>query len=90
MKYNPITQQLFNNDGTFLKQLHCPFSKQWEELSPTLALKGKMCDHCQSAVYDTSLLTDEELLSVLQSNEHTCLKVDLNQKNLTITYNTYE
>ncbi|MET3981145.1 methionyl-tRNA synthetase [Mucilaginibacter sp. UYP25] len=90
MKYNPTTKELFTNEGLFLKKLHCPLSKQWEELSQTDLLKGKMCDHCQSTVHDTSLFKDDELLSLLKSNEHTCLKVDLNQPNLTITYKTNE
>jgi hypothetical protein len=90
MKYNPISKELYTNDGIFVKKLHCPLSKQWGELSQTNLLKGKMCDHCQSTVYDTSLFEDNEVVSLLQNNEHTCLKVNLNQSNLTITYKTNE
>jgi hypothetical protein len=90
MKYNPITQELFANDGTFLKKLHCPLSKQWEELHSTDLLKGKMCDQCKRVVYDTSFLSDEKLSDLLRNDAHTCLKVDLNQDNLTITYKKNE
>jgi hypothetical protein len=33
MLYNPVSKQLFSDAGTFLKQLHCPLQKQWDELS---------------------------------------------------------
>jgi hypothetical protein len=90
MKYNPTTQELFTDKGTFLKKLHCPLSKQWEELHPTNLLKGKMCDQCKKAVHDTAQLSDEQLSALLKNDVHTCLKIDLNQENLTITYKQNE
>lgn len=90
MKYNPITKELFTNEGIFIKKLDCPLSKQWRDLSPTLDLKGKACDHCQSTVYDTLLLTDDDIQNLLKVNSGTCLKVSMNQSNLTITYQTNE
>jgi hypothetical protein len=35
MKYNLITNQLYTDNGTFLKKLHCPLAKQGEELQTT-------------------------------------------------------
>jgi hypothetical protein len=90
MKYNPTTQELFTDNGTFLKKLNCPLSKQWEELHPTNLLKGKMCDQCHRAVYDTAQFSDEQLSDLLRNEPHTCLKIDLNQENLTITYKQNE
>jgi hypothetical protein len=86
MKYNPITRQLYTDSGMFLKKLHCPLSKQWEELNATNFLKGKMCDQCNKTVYDTSLFSDEQLSELVKNDAHACLKIDLNQPNLTITY----
>jgi hypothetical protein len=90
MQYNPISKVLFTDSGTIIKKLHCPMSKQWEELSPSLELKGRLCNTCQSTIFDTSLFTDEDLINLLQSNKHACLKVNLNQSNVTITYNEGE
>jgi hypothetical protein len=86
MKYNPITKEIYTDADTFLKKLHCPFSKLWKELSQTDLLEGKMCDQCQKTVFDTALLSDNELLNLVSQQPSTCLKVDLNQNNLTLTY----
>ena len=89
MKYNPITKQLFTKDNRFIRQLHCPLGKHWEQLTPASNLQAKICNTCQKAVLDTSLLKDEEVLKLVSNDPHTCLKVDLNQSNLTITYHEH-
>lgn len=89
MKYNPITQELYTNPGAFLKQLHCPLAKTWEQLDPTSITQAKLCSTCNRAVYDTAKLSDTEVQAMLQNAPETCLKVDLNQENLTITHETY-
>ena len=86
MKYNPITQELYTDTGTFLKQLHCPLAKKWEQLDPTSSAQAKTCSTCNRAVYDTSILGDSEVQTMLNTAPETCLKVDINQPNLTITY----
>jgi hypothetical protein len=86
MKYNPITQELYTEAGTFLKRLHCPLAKQWEQLDITSPAMAKTCTTCNKAVYETSLLNDADLQGMLQKAPETCLKIDLNQQNLTITY----
>jgi hypothetical protein len=86
MKYNPITQQLYTDTGTFLKQLYCPLAKQWDQLDPTFNAMSKTCEVCNKAVYDTSILTDSKLQSMLESSPKACLKVDLGQPNITISY----
>jgi hypothetical protein len=90
MKYNPITQELYTDAGVFLKKLHCPLAKRWEQLDPTSGVYAKTCSTCNKPVYDTSLLADSELQAMLQNAPETCLKVDFNQQNLIITYETNE
>ena len=86
MRYNPITQELCTDTGTILKQLHCPSAKKWEQLDPTSSAQAKTCSTCNRAVYDTSNLKDSEVQTMLNAAPETCLKLDLNQPNLTITY----
>lgn len=86
MKYNPITQELYTDAGNFLKQLHCPLAKRWEQLDPTSDVQAKTCSTCNKPVYDTSLFVDSELQDMLKNAPKTCLKLDLEQSNLTITY----
>jgi len=86
MKYNPITQELYTDAEVFLKKLHCPLAKRWEQLDPTSSAQAKTCSTCNQPVYDTLLLEDSKLQEILKNAPETCLKVDLNQQNLTITY----
>lgn len=89
MKYNPITQDLYTDTGIFIKQLHCPLAKKWEQLANTLTPMAKVCSTCNKAVYDTSTLSDSEVLAMLNVTAETCLKVDFEQPNITITYANY-
>lgn len=86
MKFNPITNELFTDDGILIKKLHCPLNKQWEDLSQAIHLKGKLCDHCDKVIIDTSLIKDTDLLQIINANPETCLKIDLNQENIIVTY----
>ncbi len=86
MKYNPITQELYTDTGTFLKQLHCPLAKGWEQLNPTSNAQAKTCSTCNRAVYDTSIFSDNDVQDMLNEAPETCLKIDFNQPNITITY----
>lgn len=86
MKFNPLTKRLFTNDGRLIKQLHCPFRLDWRKLQLTEHVGARRCGICEHEVTDTALRTEEELLELLAENPEACLKVDLNQPNLTITY----
>ncbi len=84
MKLNMITRQLYTNDGTLLKKLHCPYGVTWQSLTDTDSLDAKACDICKRIVYDTASMTDESVLRQVRQDHDTCLKVDLNQSNLRI------
>jgi hypothetical protein len=86
MRYNPLTQELYTNTNILLKKLHCPLAKKWEHLANTSIAMAKTCSACNRAVYDTSKLSDSEVQAMLNEAPETCLKVDLEQSNLTITY----
>lgn len=90
MIYNPHTQELFANNGTLIKQVYCPLKRQWADLARTDHLNGRLCETCTNVVLDTALFDDNELLELAKTNPHTCLKLDFNQPNLTITYHTNE
>ena len=86
MKFNPLTKQLFTEDGRLIKRMHCPFRLDWRKLQLTEDVGARRCGICQHEVTDTALRTEEELLALLAEHPEACLKVDLNQPNLTITY----
>jgi len=84
MQYNPLTQNLFANDGTLLKKLHCSFSQQWEAMLTT-GQADKKCNRCSKVVYDTAFLNEKDIKHLAGKDPPTCCKIDLNQENITIT-----
>jgi hypothetical protein len=85
MLYNPITASLFATDGTLIKRLHCPLQQQWAQLV-TVTDAAKVCWACAKPVYDTALLDEGEVRALLDLYPGTCLKIDLNQPHITLTY----
>ncbi|MBE2283545.1 MAG: hypothetical protein IAE77_08780 [Prosthecobacter sp.] len=86
MKFNPHTHRLFTDDGRLIKRLACAFQVDWSKLEATEDLAARRCDRCQHAVTDTALRTEAELLALMAENPQACLKVNLSQENLTLTY----
>ena len=86
MKFNPHTNKLFTDEGRLIKRLHCPFRLDWNKLGPMDDPNSRLCDISQHAVTDTAHLTEAELLALMAENPQACLKVDLYQDNLTLTY----
>lgn len=86
MKFNPITNQLYTDDGAFIKKLHCPLNSQWEAMDQSSEFRFRNCEGCRRPVYDTAFFKDHVLLQMVKDDPHTCLKVDLNQNNLIVSY----
>lgn len=86
MRFNPHTNRLFTDDGRLIKRLHCPFRLDWSKLGPTDDPASRRCGICQHAVTDTAHRTEAELLALMAENPQACLKVDLYQDNLSLTY----
>lgn len=86
MKFNPITNKLFSNDGGFIKKLHCPFKVEWETLNGNSENGNRSCGICDREIIDTNHLNDSEILSVIGDKPNACLKLNFNQINLEIVY----
>lgn len=87
MKFNPLTQTLYTNDGQRIKKMHCPYpSLKWSELSTIEGKMDKVCSLCESRIVETKEYSDEALLKHLQEAPDTCLKIDLNQENIRIVH----
>jgi hypothetical protein len=87
MKFNPITKDVFSDNGQFIKQLNCPFKKIWDNLLNTNESHKKICDTCNHDIIDTSKFDDKKLIEIVKKNPDTCLKIDLNQHNIKIFTN---
>ncbi len=86
MKFNPISNELFSNDGHLIKKLHCPFKVEWETLIGNSENGNRRCGICEREIIDTNHLNDGEILSIILDNPNTCLKLNFNQDNIAIIY----
>jgi hypothetical protein len=86
MKFNPITNHLFTDDGALIKELHCPLNTQWDCVDQSSQVNRRDCDGCRRPIYDTAFFQDQDLLQLMEHNPQTCLKVDLNQNNIIVIY----
>ena len=85
MKFNPITNNLFTDDGRLIKQLHCPKNMNWDQLKKEeVNLKKRLCSACNHPVLDTQFYSEENLTKLLEKDPRTCLKIDLDQNNIEI------
>ena len=87
MKFNPITKDIYTDNNEFVKTMNCLYKISWEKLEPINSTIRK-CENCDHLIIDTESITDDELLKIVTQNPDTCLKIDLNQKNIKILTNT--
>ena len=83
MKFDPITKEIFTDKNEFVKKLNCPYRMTWSNLEDTNS-QFRKCSVCEKVIIDTNILTDDELVEIVKQDPNTCLKVDLNQNNLTV------
>jgi hypothetical protein len=83
MKFNPITKDIYTDNGKFIKTMNCPFKISWNRLEK-ITSNARKCLNCNHIVLDTKNVSDSELLKIVKENPKTCLKIDLNQKNIII------
>lgn len=84
MKIELATMQVTTDDGRFLKTLYCPKDKEWKELHAKGSTTGRYCDHCECTVHDTTGMTDDDLVNLLQTNPKACLAISPTQLNCTV------
>lgn len=86
MKFNPLTKEIFTDNGEFVKTMNCPYKMTWDQLETT-NLTMRKCSNCDHFIVDTDGKTDDFLLKIVKQNPETCLKIDLNQHNIKIVSN---
>jgi hypothetical protein len=84
VKFNPITKNLFTDNNVLIKKINCSFSICWSGLSLTKASGVRSCNLCEKNITDTNGLTDEVVAEMVRLDANSCLKVNLNQANITV------
>lgn len=84
MKFNPRTMELRSADGMLIKRLSCPFNIKPSALKLGDIEGRKLCRICSHAVLETALMSEEEVISMIEDSPETCLIVYPDQKNVQI------
>lgn len=83
MKFDPISKKIYTDNNEFIKSMNCPYKISWDELE-ILSSTARKCSACDHLIIDTDGISDQELSLLVRQNPGTCLKIDVNQKNLKI------
>lgn len=83
MKFDPIRKELFTDNDEFVKKLDCPYNMNWDNLEITSST-NRNCSNCDQTIVDSSYIPENEILKMVKQNPKTCLRIDLNQNNITI------
>jgi hypothetical protein len=86
MKFNPLTKEIYTDNDQFIKKMNCPFKINWDNLEHANSTMRK-CENCNHLIVDTEFISDQDILGMVKDKPDTCLKIDLNQKNLKIITN---
>lgn len=85
MKFDPITNTLYTNEGTFIKKMSCPLKIDWNDLTISKKVPYKRdCSACNHQIIDTRYFSDNELIEIMKADPTTCLKVEFDQTNIEI------
>lgn len=84
MKFDPDTMSLLTADGHLIKVLSCKFQMRLDQLSLDQQTGHRRCDLCAHRVFDTALLTQQQVVEEVQSDPETCLIVRRKQHNIEI------
>ena len=84
MIINLETGELYSDSGRFLKRLHCPKDVNWKSMTNAVLPDAKICLVCTRLVHDTSTMTENDIVQLLEGDPAACLKISLTQNNITV------
>lgn len=68
--------KILNEEGTVIKEVNCPQKATIKDLEETLS-GNYLCTGCKRNVVNTDLITEAELISILEVDKNACLKINL-------------
>lgn len=75
---------LFTDEGGFIKALHCPKKFSWNSLQKNEE-GASICKECSKVIYDTSKLTDEDMLKIVEKDASACFALSPRQSNVSVS-----
>lgn len=85
MIYDPLLQNLYADDGQFIKKVSCPLSGSREHIAQFQnAFSNLHCSSCDKTVHNIDELEDDELIEMVGEDSQLCVFATANAKQLTI------
>ena len=85
MRFDPVSKRLSTDDGQFIKELHCPLQKRWDEMEPVGdGDRVRVCGSCRKNVHNLEGMSDAEVLDRFRWEREECVMLRLDSPNLTI------
>lgn len=85
MRFDPVSKRLSTDDGRFIKELHCPLQKRWDEMEPVGdGDRVRTCGSCRKNVHNLEGMSDYEVLRRFRGEREECVMLRLDSPNLTI------
>ena len=78
------TGNLFTDSGRFLKRLHCPKQADWDSMDDSALPGARICQECTHMVHDTAMMSEADVVRLLERDPAACLKISLTQNNCTV------
>lgn len=89
MIFKLTTKELLSNSGALIKKLDCPYLAKWQDMNRIDGTPDRVCSTCDKTIFDTEAMSDNEVIHLTNKNPNACLKVNLNQDNISVI-NIYE
>lgn len=84
MRFNPLTRNLYTDDGRLIKKLQCTYGRRWEELLQTGQTMVRYCDICDRDITNTKNMADEDVMRLVSHDPAICLRVSIDQSNVRV------
>lgn len=89
MIYDSTLQNLYANDGSFIKKVDCPLAGSHEHLSHfQQAFENTFCNSCAKTVTCIDALNDEQVMKLVEDDSDACIFATTAAMHLTILDNT--
>ena len=68
--------ELYDHSGNWLKTIACPKKVRLEELE-VKSLGSFLCNFCEHTVYNSDLMSEDQIVRLLNENPKSCLSINL-------------
>ena len=80
MRFKKSTNELFTDNGVFIKKISCPLEDASTYLKVNEVTKCTLCNKCHKEVVDISKLTDKEVLNIFEKDPETCVSFSISKE----------